>query len=87
MIVPKRLVEQKPTQKPTPTRESKLGKILSLPGFFYGVTDNLGGSADTLLVSVGIHPKRHSLVTVAQGPRYAGHIRTIGNGGAGESVT
>lgn len=86
MIVLKRPTEQKPTQKPTPTRKSRLGKILSLPGFLYGVTDNLGGLADTLLVSVSIHPQRHGLVAVAQGLRHAGHIRTIGNGDAGESV-
>ena len=87
MIVLKRPVEQKPTQKPTPTKKSRLGKILSLPGFLYGITENLGGLADTFLVSVGIHPQGHGLVTVAQSLRYAGHIRTIGNGDAGESVT
>lgn len=71
VIVPKRPAEQKPTQKPTPTRKSKLGRELSLPSFFYGITDNLDGLADTLLISVGIHPQRHGFVAVAQGLRHA----------------
>ena len=67
VIMPKCPAEEKPTQKPTPTRKNRPDRGLSLSGFLYGLPHDLGGLADTLLVSMGIHPKGHGLVAVAQG--------------------
>ena len=50
MILPKWDFSEKLTQKLTPTRKNKLDRVLSLPSFLYGLPDNLGGLADTLLV-------------------------------------
>ena len=67
VIVPKRPAGKKLTQKPTPTRKNRPDRELSLPGFLYGLPHDLGGLADAFLVSVGVHPQRHSFVAVAQG--------------------
>ena len=67
VIVLKRPMEKKPTQKPTPIRKNRPDRGLSLPGFLYGLPHDLSGLADALLVSVGIHPQGNGLVTVAQG--------------------
>ena len=67
MILPKWAVAEKLTQKLTPTRKNKPDGALSLSGFRYGLPHDLGGLADALLVSVGIHPQGHGLIAVAQG--------------------
>ena len=67
VILPKWDFSEKLTQKLTPTRKNKLDRVLSLPSFLYGLPHDLGGLTDALLVSVGIHPQGHGLVTVAQG--------------------
>lgn len=87
MIVPKCPAEQNPTQKPTPTRKSKLGRELSLPSFFYGIPDDLSRLADTFLIRMSIHPQGHSLVAMAQGLGYTGNVGTVGDGNAGKRVT
>ena len=51
----KRSKEKTDTETDT-NKQNKLGRVLSLPGFLYGLSDNLGGTADTFLVCVGVHP-------------------------------
>ena len=67
VIMPKSSEGKKPTQKPTPTRKNRPDRGLSLPGFLYGLSHDLGGLADALLVCMGVHSQRYGLVTVAQG--------------------
>ena len=60
--------------------------MLSLPGFLYGLPNNLSGLTDTFLIRMGIHPQRYRLVGVAQGLRHAGHICPVGDGNACEGM-
>ena len=49
---------------------------------FERVSDSLTGPPDTFLICVGIHPKRHRRITMAQAFRYADHIRAVRDGDA-----
>ena len=67
VIVTKGQSEGKTDTETDTDKKNKLGRVLSLSSFLYGLPHDLSGLADAFLVSVGIHPQGHGLVTMAQG--------------------
>ena len=65
-----------------------LARSFVLFGFLFECfTENLTGPLHALLIGVGVHPQRYRLVAVSQLLRYAGNIRAVGDGDAGEGMS